>query len=198
MTNMSVYQDISRRADGNIYMGVAGPVRTGKSTFIRRFMDVLVLPNMVNPYEKNRIMDEMPQSGEGRTITTSEPKFIPPEAVPVSAGNGASFSVRLVDCVGYLIPGVLGHEEDGKERLVYTPWSEEKVPFSQAAETGTEKVIREHSVVGIVVTTDGTIGDIPRNSYVEAEEKTVSQLKELDKPFVVVLNSVMPQRPIPK
>ena len=195
MTNMSVYQDISRRADGNIYMGVAGPVRTGKSTFIRRFMDVLVLPNMVNPYEKNRIMDEMPQSGEGRTITTSEPKFIPPEAVPVSAGNGTSFSVRLVDCVGYLIPGVLGHEEDGRERLVYTPWSEEKVPFSQAAETGTEKVIREHSVVGIVVTTDGTIGDIPRNSYVEAEEKTVSQLKELDKPFVVVLNSVMPQRP---
>lgn len=195
MTNLSVYQDISRRAEGNIYLGVAGPVRTGKSTFIRRFMDVMVLPNMLNPYEKNRIMDEMPQSGEGRTITTSEPKFIPPEAVPVSSGNGASFSVRLVDCVGYLIPGVLGHEEDGKERMVHTPWSEEKIPFSQAAEIGTEKVIREHSVVGIVVTTDGTIGEIPRNSYLEAEEKTVHQLKELEKPFVIVLNTTMPNRP---
>lgn len=149
---------------------------------------------MVNQYEKSRVMDEMPQSGEGRTITTSEPKFIPPEAVPVSSGNGVSFSVRLVDCVGYLIPGVLGHEEDGRERMVHTPWSDEKIPFSQAAEIGTEKVIREHSVVGIVITTDGTIGDIPRGSYVEAEEKTVSQLKELEKPFIVVLNTTVPQR----
>ena len=192
-TNTSIYQDISRRADGNIYIGVVGPVRTGKSTLIRRFMDVMVFPNMTNPYEKNRVMDEMPQSGEGKTITTTEPKFIPPEAVSVSTRSGAVFSVRLVDCVGYLIPGVLGHEEEGKERMVATPWSEEKIPFSMAAEMGTEKVITEHSVVGIVVTTDGTIGEIPRKNYIEAEERTVQQLKNLHKPFVVVLNSTEPQ-----
>lgn len=193
MTNTKIYQDISRRADGNIYIGVVGPVRTGKSTFIRRFMDVMVFPNMTDPYEKTRVMDEMPQSGEGKTITTTEPKFIPPEAVKVSTRSGTSFSVRLADCVGYLIPGVLGHEEEGRERLVMTPWAEEKIPFSQAAETGTEKVITDHSVVGIVVTTDGSIGEIPRNNYVEAEERTINQLKDLQKPFVVVLNSTAPQ-----
>lgn len=193
MTNTSIYQDISRRADGNIYIGVVGPVRTGKSTLIRRFMDVMVFPNMTNPYEKNRVMDEMPQSGEGKTITTTEPKFIPPEAVSVSTRSGAVFSVRLVDCVGYLIPGVLGHEEEGKERMVATPWSEEKIPFSAAAEIGTEKVITDHSVVGLVVTTDGTIGELPRKNYIEAEERTVQQLKQLRKPFVVVLNSIEPQ-----
>lgn len=193
MTNTSIYQDISRRADGNIYIGVVGPVRTGKSTMIRRFMDVMVFPNMTNPYEKNRVMDEMPQSGEGKTITTTEPKFIPPEAVSVSTRSGTAFSVRLVDCVGYLIPGVLGHEEEGKERMVVTPWSEEKLPFSMAAEMGTEKVITDHSVVGIVVTTDGTIGELPRKNYIEAEERTVRQLKNLHKPFVVVLNSSEPQ-----
>ncbi len=179
MTNMSIYQDISRRANGNIYIGVVGPVRSGKSSFIRRFMDVMVIPNMTNPYEKTRVMDELPQSGEGKTITTTEPKFIPPEAVSVSTGTGAKFSVRLIDCVGYLIPGVLGHEEEGRERMVMTPWFEEKMAFSQAAEYGTEKVITDHSSVGIVVTTDGTIGDLPRNNYIEAEEKTVNQLKEL-------------------
>ena len=134
MTNTKIYQDISRRADGNIYIGVVGPVRTGKSTFIRRFMDVMVFPNMTNPYEKTRVMDEMPQSGEGRTITTTEPKFIPPEAVSVSTRSGTSFSVRLADCVGYLIPGVQGHEELGRELLVMTPWSAEKIPFTLAAE----------------------------------------------------------------
>lgn len=193
MTNMSIYQDISRRANGNIYIGVVGPVRSGKSSFIRRFMDVMVIPNMTNPYEKTRVMDELPQSGEGKTITTTEPKFIPPEAVSVSTGAGAKFSVRLIDCVGYLIPGVLGHEEEGRERMVMTPWSEEKMAFAQAAEYGTEKVITDHSSVGIVVTTDGTIGDLPRNNYIEAEEKTVNQLKELQKPFVVLLNTTVPQ-----
>lgn len=195
MTNTTIYQDISRRADGNIYIGIVGPVRTGKSSFIRRFMDVMVFPNMSNPYEKTRVMDELPQSGEGKTITTTEPKFIPPEAVAVSTRSGAGFHVRLVDCVGYLIPGVLGHEEEGKERMVATPWSEEKIPFSKAAEIGTEKVITDHSIVGIVVTTDGSIGEIPRKSYIEAEEKTVHQLKTLQKPFVVVLNSASPQNP---
>lgn len=195
MTNTTIYQDISRRADGNIYIGIVGPVRTGKSSFIRRFMDVMVFPNMSNPYEKTRVMDELPQSGEGKTITTTEPKFIPPEAVAVSTRSGAGFHVRLVDCVGYLIPGVLGHEEEGKERMVATPWSEEKIPFSKAAEIGTEKVITDHSIVGIVVTTDGSIGEIPRNNYIEAEEKTVHQLKTLQKPFVVVLNSASPQNP---
>lgn len=194
MTNSTIYQDISRRADGNIYIGVVGPVRTGKSSLIRRFMDVMVFPNMTNPYEKTRVMDELPQSGEGKTITTTEPKFIPPEAVSVSTRSGAVFSVRLVDCVGYLIPGVLGHEEEGRERLVATPWSDEKISFTKAAEIGTEKVITEHSVVGIVVTTDGSIGEIPRKNYVEAEERTIQQLKSLHKPFVVVLNSAAPQQ----
>ncbi len=193
MTNRNIYQDISRRADGNIYIGVVGPVRTGKSSFVRRFMDVMVIPNMTNPYEKTRVMDELPQSGEGKTITTTEPKFIPPEAVSVSTGSGAKFSVRLVDCVGYLIPGVLGHEEEGRERMVMTPWSEEKMAFAQAAEYGTEKVITDHSAVGIVVTTDGTIGELPRKNYLEAEEKTVNQLKQLQKPFVIVLNSAVPK-----
>lgn len=192
MTDTSVYQDISRRADGNIYIGVTGPVRTGKSSFIRRFMDVMVLPNMTNPYEKTRVLDELPQSGEGKTITTTEPKFIPSKAVHIMTRSGASFSVRLVDSVGYLIPGVLGHEEEGRERMVNTPWQEEKMTFSEAAELGTEKVIAEHSVVGIVVTTDGSISDIPRKNYIEAEERTIRQLKELKKPFVVLLNTASP------
>lgn len=193
MINTSIYQDIGKRAGGNIYIGVVGPVRTGKSTFIKRFMDILVFPNMANPYEKTRVMDEMPQSGEGKTITTTEPKFIPPEAVKVSTKGGADFNVRLVDCVGYLVPGVLGHQEEGRERMVSTPWAEEQIPFTSAAEIGTEKVITDHSVVGIVVTTDGSFGDIPRKDYIEAEEKTIDQLKALNKPFVVVLNSATPQ-----
>ena len=193
MINTSIYQDIGKRSGGNIYIGVVGPVRTGKSTFIKRFMDVMVFPNMANPYEKTRVMDELPQSGEGKTITTTEPKFIPPEAVKVTTRGGASLNVRLVDCVGYLVPGVLGHQEEGKERMVSTPWAEEKIPFAQAAEIGTEKVIRDHSVVGIVVTADGSFGEIPRKNYIEAEEKTVEQLKALNKPFVMILNSASAQ-----
>lgn len=193
MTNRSIYQDISRRANGSIYVGVVGPVRTGKSTFIRRFMDVLVMPNVSNPYEKTRVMDELPQSGEGKTITTTEPKFIPADAVSISVDGGAKFSVRMVDCVGYLIPGALGHEEEGKKRMVMTPWDEEPMPFAQAAEYGTEKVITDHSTVGIVITTDGSIGEIPRANYIDAEEKTIKQMKALNKPFVIVLNTTAPQ-----
>lgn len=193
MINTSIYQDIAMRAGGDIYIGVVGPVRTGKSTFIKRFMDVMVIPNMANPYEKTRVMDELPQSGEGRTITTTEPKFIPPEAVDVRTKGGAAFSVRLVDCVGYMVPGVLGNMEDGKERMVSTPWSEEQLPFGKAAEIGTEKVITEHSVIGIVVTSDGSFGEIERENFIEAEEKTIKQLKELKKPFVILLNTATPQ-----
>lgn len=193
MVNQNIYVDIGERTGGDIYMGVVGPVRTGKSTFIRRFMEVMVFPNMTDPYEKTRVTDEMPQSGEGRTVTTTEPKFIPPDSVLVSAEGGANLSVRLVDCVGYMVPGVLGDKEDGKERMVSTPWAEEKLPFSRAAEIGTEKVITEHSVVGVVVTADGSFGEIPRQNYTAAEEKTVAQLKALEKPFVIVLNSATPQ-----
>jgi len=193
MINRDVYKDIGKRAGGNIYIGVVGPVRTGKSSFIKRFMDILVFPNMANQYEKTRVMDELPQSGEGKTITTTEPKFIPPEAAKIVTGSGTNFNVRLVDCVGYMIPGVLGDMEDGKERMVQTPWSEEKIPFSQAAYIGTEKVIKEHSVVGVVVTCDGSFGELPRSNYVDAEEKTINQLKEMGKPFVVLLNSATPQ-----
>ncbi len=193
MINTSIYEDIGKRAGGDIYIGVVGPVRTGKSTFIKRFMDVMVFPNMANQFEKTRVMDELPQSGDGKTITTTEPKFIPPEAVLVNTKGGAGFKVRLVDCVGYLVPGVLGNLEDGKERMVSTPWSEEKIPFSKAAEIGTEKVIKDHSVVGVVVTTDGSFGDLPRANYVEAEKKTVQQLENLDKPFIVILNTATPQ-----
>lgn len=193
MLNRTIYDEIGKRAGGNIYIGVVGPVRTGKSTFIKRFMDVMVFPNMTNKFEKTRVMDELPQSGEGKTITTTEPKFIPPEAVSVKVKNGTSFDVRMVDCVGYMIPGVLGNMEDGKERMVNTPWSQQPMAFSKAAEVGTEKVIKEHSVIGIVVTTDGSFGELPRENYIEAERKTVMQLKELKKPFVVILNSATPQ-----
>jgi len=193
MVNMAIYDEIGKRAGGDIYIGVVGPVRSGKSTFVKRFMDVMVLPNMTNKFEKTRVMDELPQSGEGKTITTTEPKFIPPESVSIETKGGANFNVRLVDCVGYLIPGVLGDMEDGKERMVKTPWSDQQMTFSQAASMGTEKVIKDHSVIGIVVTTDGSFGDIPRDNYIDAEKKTIEQLKELKKPFVVILNSATPQ-----
>ena len=193
MIKGNIYDDIARRSNGDIYIGVVGPVRTGKSTFIKRFMDVMVFPNMTNPYEKTRIMDELPQSGEGKTITTTEPKFIPPDSVLVSTASGANLNVKLADCVGYLVPGALGDKEEEKERMVATPWFEEKIPFSKAAEIGTRKVIADHSVVGAVITTDGSFGEIPRQNYIDAEEKTVNQLKELEKPFVIILNSATPQ-----
>ncbi len=193
MADMSIYRDISGRTNGDIYIGVVGPVRTGKSTFIKRFMDLLVVPNVENAYAKTRITDQLPQSGDGKTITTTEPKFIPDEAAKVKLDNNTTMSVRLVDCVGYLIPGVLGHSENGKNRMVKTPWDDEEIPFEVAAEKGTEKVITDHSTIGIVVTSDGTIGDLPRENYVAAEKKTITQLKNLDKPYVVILNSVNPQ-----
>ena len=193
MINKSIYEEIGIRSGGDIYVGVVGPVRTGKSTFVRRFMDIMVLPAISDRYEKTRVTDELPQSGEGRTITTTEPKFIPPDSVLVSTQSGANLKVRLVDCVGYMVPGVLGDKEDGKERMVSTPWQDEKIPFAEAAEMGTEKVINEHSVVGIVVTTDGSFGELPRQNFVDAEERTIGQLKTLGKPFVVVLNSAAPE-----
>ena len=193
MINKSIYEEIGIRSGGDIYVGVVGPVRTGKSTFIRRFMDIMVIPAISDRYEKTRVTDELPQSGEGRTITTTEPKFIPPDSVLVSTQSGANLKVRLVDCVGYMVPGVLGDKEDGKERMVSTPWQDEKIPFAEAAEMGTEKVINEHSVVGIVVTTDGSFGELPRQNFVDAEERTIGQLKTLGKPFVVVLNSAAPE-----
>lgn len=193
MINKSIYEEIGIRSGGDIYVGVVGPVRTGKSTFVRRFMDIMVLPAISDRYEKTRVTDELPQSGEGRTITTTEPKFIPPDSVLVSTQSGANLKVRLVDCVGYMVPGVLGDKEEGKERMVSTPWQDEKIPFTEAAEMGTEKVIKEHSVVGVVVTTDGSFGELPRQNFVDAEERTIEQLKSLGKPFVVVLNSAAPE-----
>ena len=192
MENINIYEDIGRRTGGDIYIGVVGPVRAGKSTFIRRFMDLMVIPNVSNDYEKQRILDEMPQSGTGKTITTTEPKFIPAEAARLEFENNVNLRVRMVDCVGYLIPGAAGHMEDGESRMVATPWSEDKIPFEKAAEIGTDKVIREHSTVGIVVTSDGTTGTMPRESFEEAEGRVAAQLKQLRKPFVILLNSVRP------
>ena len=192
MENINIYENIGRRTGGDIYLGIVGPVRAGKSTFIKRFMDLMVIPNVKNTYEKQRILDEMPQSGTGRTITTTEPKFIPAEAVRLELESGVDLRVRLVDCVGYLIPGAAGHMEDGESRMVTTPWSDERLPFEAAAEIGTEKVIRDHSTVGIVVTTDGSIGTMARGDYAEAEDRVIKQLEELNKPFVVLINSTRP------
>ncbi|MBP3447796.1 MAG: stage IV sporulation protein A [Clostridia bacterium] len=190
---MNVLKDIAKRTGGDIYIGVVGPVRTGKSTFIKRFMDLMVLPNMKNSYDKERLNDELPQSSQGKTIMTTEPKFIPNEAALIDFCDNGSAKIRMIDCVGYVIPDSLGYEEDGNERMVHTPWSEEEIPFIRAAEIGTKKVICEHSTIGLVVTTDGTVTDIGRESYVEAERRVVSELKEIKKPFVVVVNSRQPK-----
>lgn len=188
----NIYRDISERTGGNIYLGVVGPVRTGKSTLIKRFMESLVIPNIIDPYDRERAKDEMPQSAAGRTVMTTEPKFIPDDAVEVSLGDNATFKVKMVDCVGYIVPEALGHIENGTPRMVMTPWSKDPLPFGEAAEIGTKKVITDHSTIGLVVTTDGTIGEIPRENYVEAEERVVNELKALKKPFAIVLNSANP------
>ena len=192
MTNSSIYQDIAARTDGAVMLGIVGPVRTGKSTFIKRFMETLVIPNIDNVYVRERAKDELPQSGSGRTIMTSEPKFVPEEAVKIRLPDGAEVSVRLVDCVGYMVPGAAGQFENGEERLVTTPWFDHEISMTEAAEQGTHKVIAEHSTIGLVVTTDGTICDIPREDYVSAEERVINELKAIGKPFIVLLNSAQP------
>ena len=190
--NYEVYQDIAKRTDGDIYVGVVGPVRTGKSTFIKRFMDLLVIPNIDNEYKRERALDELPQSASGRTIMTTEPKFIPNEAIEITLGENIKFKTRMVDCVGYLVDNAIGYLENDMPRMVKTPWSDNEIPFNEAAEIGTKKVIEEHSTIGILVTTDGSITDIPREDYIEAEARVASELKELHKPFIIILNSTSP------
>ena len=192
MEQTNIYKDISERTSGNIYIGVVGPVRTGKSTFIKKFMDTLVVPNIGDPARRERATDELPQSAAGRTIMTTEPKFIPEEAVPISLDGVAELSVRMVDCVGYIVPSALGYVEGSEPRMVKTPWFEDEIPFNMAAEIGTKKVISEHSTIGLVVTTDGSISDIPREEYEEAEERVINELKEINKPFVILLNCMYP------
>ena len=190
--NKDIYSDIAERTDGDIYIGIVGPVRTGKSTFIKRFMESLVIPNIDSEFKRERAVDELPQSAAGKTIMTTEPKFIPEEAVEVSLDNGARFNVRMIDCVGYIVPSSLGYIENEMPRMVMTSWFDEEIPFNMAAEIGTQKVISDHSTIGLVVTTDGSISDIPRNEYEECEERVIRELKELGKPFVVIMNSVNP------
>ncbi|MGE5584318.1 MAG: stage IV sporulation protein A [Bacillota bacterium] len=192
METFDIFQDIATRTNGDIYIGVVGPVRTGKSTFIKRFMDLLVLPNISDMYDKQRSVDELPQSGGGRTIMTTEPKFVPSEAVQVEIEDNVKVRVRLVDCVGYTVRGALGYEDDAGPRMVVTPWFDYEIPFEDAAEFGTRKVITDHSTIGLVVLTDGSITEIPRENYVPAEERVIEELRQLHKPFVAVLNSVAP------
>ena len=192
MDNFNVYKDIQARTGGEIYIGVVGPVRTGKSTFIKRFMELLVLPAMEDENMRNLSRDELPKSAAGKTIMTTEPKFIPKEAASISLADGIEAKVRLIDCVGFMVDGAAGHIENGEERLVKTPWFENEIPFTQAAEIGTRKVINDHSTIGIVVTTDGSIGELKRPGYIAAENQTIDELKKLGKPFIVLLNSVKP------
>ena len=191
----NIYTDIATRTGGDIYVGVVGPVRTGKSTFIKRFMDTLVLPNIEDSFKRERATDELPQSASGRTIMTTEPKFIPEDAVQIRLQDDACLSVRMIDCVGYIVPGSLGYIENEQPRMVKTPWFDEEIPFNMAAEIGTKKVISEHSTIGLVITTDGSISDIPRAEYAEAETRVITELQSLEKPFLVLLNCVDPHAP---
>ena len=190
-----IYRDIAQRTGGDIYIGVVGPVRTGKSTFIKRFMETMLIPRITAEGLRQRAKDELPQSAAGRTIMTTEPKFVPETAISLDLEGGGSFRARLIDCVGYMVPGAMGHEEDEKPRMVKSPWFEEEVPFDVAAETGTRKVICEHSTIGLVITTDGSISDIPRAGYEEAEQRVIAELEAISKPFVILLNCVSPQSP---
>ncbi|RGZ01502.1 stage IV sporulation protein A [Clostridium sp. AM58-1XD] len=192
MDNFNVYKDIEARTGGEIYMGVVGPVRTGKSTFIKRFMELMVLPELTEEHQKMRARDELPQSAAGKTIMTTEPKFIPKEAALIQLDDGIQAKVRLIDCVGFMVEGAGGHIENDEERLVKTPWYDEEIPFTKAAEIGTRKVITDHSTIGIVVTCDGSFGDLKRSSYIPAEERTIQELKALNKPFILLLNSMKP------
>lgn len=193
MEERDIYKDIAKRTGGDIYIGVVGPVRTGKSTFIKQFMDSLVIPNMEDQSLRGRTVDELPQSADGRTIMTTEPKFVPEEAVKVNIDDKANFKVRMIDCVGYIVPSSLGYIEEEQPRMVKTPWFDESVPFNMAAEIGTKKVITDHSTIGLVVTTDGSITDIDRSEYEEAEERVINELKAINKPFAVLLNSTHEQ-----
>ena len=195
MTDTNIYKEIAERTGGDIYIGVVGPVRTGKSTFIKQFMDKLVLPNISGEYFKERVNDELPQSSSGRTIMTTEPKFIPEKAAQINIDESATMNVRLIDCVGYIVPSALGYIEGSEPRMVMTPWYEEPIPFNMAAEIGTRKVINEHSTIGLVITTDGSISDIPRDEYEEAEQRVIEELKAINKPFVVLLNCMYPDSP---
>ncbi len=195
MTDTNIYKEIAERTGGDIYIGVVGPVRTGKSTFIKQFMDKLVLPNISGDYLKERANDELPQSSSGRTIMTTEPKFIPEKAAQINIDETANMNVRLIDCVGYIVPSALGYIEGSEPRMVMTPWYEEPIPFNMAAEIGTRKVINEHSTIGLVITTDGSISDIPREEYAEAEGRVIDELKAINKPFIVLLNCMYPDSP---
>lgn len=192
MEERSIYRDIAKRTGGDIYIGVVGPVRTGKSTFIKRFMDTLVLPNIGDENIRRRATDELPQSSAGRTIMTTEPKFVPEQAVEINIDNTANLSVRMIDCVGYIVDSAMGYMEEDMPRMVKTPWNDDEIEFEKAAEIGTNKVINEHSTIGLVITTDGSIGEISRDEYIKAEERVVSELKSIDKPFIILLNCVEP------
>ena len=193
MEEINIYKDISQRTNGDIYLGIVGPVRTGKSTFIKRFMDTLVIPHISSDEQRERANDELPQSSAGRTIMTTEPKFIPEKAVEIQLDNSASFRVRMIDCVGYIVPSALGYIENESPRMVKTPWFDEAIPFDMAAEIGTKKVITDHSTIGLVITTDGSISDIDREEYDDAEERVINELQQINKPFIVLLNSTEPE-----
>ena len=192
MESFNIYKDIAERTQGDIYVGVVGPVRTGKSTFIKKFMDLMVIPKIDNSFKKERAKDELPQSGSGKSIHTTEPKFVPNEAIEISLNDEIKFKVRMVDCVGYIVKGALGYLEGENSKMVHTPWYDYEIPFEDAAEIGTRKVIQDHSTIGLVITTDGSITGIKREEYLEPEERVINELKMINKPFVIILNTSRP------